>query len=125
MAKDKGIRLSEKHGVNPALTHCPICGKPMGVALFGRLPGDAEAPHNISDPEPCDECKEHMALGVLFVERDGNKITGSRWVVKEEAARRILEVVNDEMRQDVLARRVCHIDPDAAKMLGFYDVEPD
>lgn len=23
----KGIRLSEKHGVNPSITVCPICGK--------------------------------------------------------------------------------------------------
>lgn len=125
MAKEKSIRLSPKHGVNPALTHCPICGKAMGVALFGRLEGDKEAPHDVADPEPCDECQEHMRLGVLFVERSGNMITGSRWVLKEEAAERILGVVDEEMRRDVMRRRVCHIEPDAARALGFYDAESD
>lgn len=37
----KSIKLSPKHGVNPSVTHCECCGKEIGVALFGRLKGDA------------------------------------------------------------------------------------
>lgn len=36
----KGIRVSEKYGVNPSITICPICGKETGIALLGRLKGD-------------------------------------------------------------------------------------
>ena len=30
-----GIRLSKKYGVNPSLSQCLICGKDVGVILFG------------------------------------------------------------------------------------------
>lgn len=40
----KGIRVSEKHGVNPSITICPICGKETSIALLGKLKGDKEAP---------------------------------------------------------------------------------
>lgn len=58
MVKRKSITLSPKYGVNPSVLHCFICGKETGVALLGKLKGDAEAPHNISDPnEICDDCR--------------------------------------------------------------------
>ena len=43
----KNIILSEKHGVNPSITVCPICGKEIGIALLGKLKGDEEAPRKI------------------------------------------------------------------------------
>lgn len=43
----KGIRVSEKHGVNPSITICPICGKETGIALLGKLKGDKEAPMSL------------------------------------------------------------------------------
>lgn len=62
------IYLSPKHGVNPSLTQCFFCGEASGVALCGRLPSDAEAPYMMCiDREPCSECKEHMARGVILV----------------------------------------------------------
>src|SRR5438309_1259611 len=80
----KGIRLSQKHGVNPSVLVCPLCFRDTGVGLLGRLKDDAEAPRTMRDAEPCQECKEHLALGFLLIERDGNQITGRRWVLKKE-----------------------------------------
>ncbi len=38
----KGIRVSEKHEVNPSITICPICGKETNIALLDKLKGDKE-----------------------------------------------------------------------------------
>lgn len=63
------IRLSEKHGVNPSLIVCFWCGDSTGVALAGRLAGDAKAPKNMYvDYEPCDKCKTQMSKGTLLME---------------------------------------------------------
>ena len=85
MAKDKGIPLSPKHGVNPSLATCFWCGKPMGVALVGRIrkPGDsdAEAPREACfGLEPCAECEKKFALGVHLVEvtEDGSRFGGNK-----------------------------------------------
>ena len=67
MAKRKSITLSPKYGVNPSVLHWFICGKETGVALLGKLKGDAEAPHNISDPnEICDDCRKQIVAGNKF-----------------------------------------------------------
>jgi hypothetical protein len=52
------IQLSKKHGVNPSLLICPVCGESSGVALCGRLQGDAEAPKKMLDRSPCQKCQE-------------------------------------------------------------------
>lgn len=64
------IRLSEKHGANPAITKCFYCGKEIGVALlgkiktkdqYGNIDPDGKAPmYIIADYEPCDECKARL-----------------------------------------------------------------
>ena len=73
--REKGIILSEKHGVNPSLMLCPYCGKETGIALFGKLKGDKEAPRNVIGNELCDEYKEEVKNGfVLMIEaRQTNK----------------------------------------------------
>lgn len=43
----KGVTLSKKHGLNPSMTVCPICGKAEGIALLGHIKGDEEAPRYI------------------------------------------------------------------------------
>lgn len=58
--KEKGIRISEKHGVNPSLECCLLCGKEMGIVLFGRLKGDAEAPKQVCTGNICDDCKKKL-----------------------------------------------------------------
>lgn len=64
-----GIKLSAKHGVNPSLEVCFWCGKDVGVALLGKLKGDAEAPKRIVlGLQPCDDCKRKFAEGIRIVE---------------------------------------------------------
>ena len=43
----RSITISKKHGVNPSILHCECCGKEYGLALLGKLKGDAEAPKDI------------------------------------------------------------------------------
>ena len=67
------IKLSPKHGLNPTVLHCPICGKETGVGLLGRLKGDVEAPRDMQDPRPCADCQKVLDQGGRFVieVRDG------------------------------------------------------
>ena len=37
MSKDKGIKLSPKHGLNPSMDLCFWCGEPKGVILCGHM----------------------------------------------------------------------------------------
>lgn len=124
----RSIRVSEKHGVNPSVTHCFFCQKAVGVALFGRLPGDAEAPHAVAlDHEPCDECKLVMSKGVILISVDETKSagdltnpyrTGGWCAVSEDFIRRVLENAT-ELRDTVLAKRIAFIPDDAWDMLGL------
>ena len=62
----KCVTLSKKHGLNPSITVCPICGKETGIALLGKLKGDKEAPRYIQG-DICDECKARVADNKCFV----------------------------------------------------------
>lgn len=42
----KSVTLSKKHGVNPSMVICPICGKEESVAILGYIKGDKEADFN-------------------------------------------------------------------------------
>lgn len=65
----KGITLSKKHGVNPSMDVCFWCGEPKGLALCGRMKGDAEAPKRmVTSLSPCDKCREKFMLGVHLIE---------------------------------------------------------
>ena len=68
----KSITLSKKHGVNPSITHCECCGKEIGIALLGKLKGDAEAPRDMY-MGLCDDCKNVIdQKGLMIIEvRDG------------------------------------------------------
>ena len=88
------ITLSPKHGLNPSMLICPICHhETNGIALPGRLRGDAEAPRYMLDREPCDNCKKVIGMGgVMLIEvmdaDDGKKDprrTGRAIGVKREA----------------------------------------
>ena len=72
--REKSIRVSEKHGLNPSITHCEICGKEMGVAFFGRIKGDQQAPRDVY-LGLCDDCKRVIdSGGVMIIEvRDGER----------------------------------------------------
>ena len=68
----KSIKLSPKHGVNPSVTHCECCGKEIGIAMFGKLKGDEEAPRDVY-MGLCDDCQKVVdADGLMIIEvRDG------------------------------------------------------
>lgn len=70
--KDEGILVSEKHGVNPSLLCCEVCGKEYGVALLGKLKNDEKAPMMIHNGL-CDDCKKVIDAGGVFIieVRDG------------------------------------------------------
>ena len=73
MSRSKeSIVLSPKHGVNPSVTHCECCGKEIGIALFGKMKDDAEAPRDVA-MGLCDDCKKVIdANGLMIIEvRDG------------------------------------------------------
>lgn len=97
----KNIKLSPKHGLNPCIPVCFFCGKDRNeIVLMGKIGReDREAPMKaILDYEPCDDCKEKFAQGVLLIEVDdcpnmpGQRMiaenaypTGRHVVVKPEA----------------------------------------
>lgn len=106
----KSIPLSPKHGVNPSMITCVFCGEPKGVALCGRLKGDAEAPkYMIADYEPCETCKSNWSKGVALIrtatkppqkgmppiqkdEKGYVYPTGGYMVATQEAVKRIFEI---------------------------------
>jgi len=69
------ITLLRKHGVNPSLLKCPVCGKDAGIALCGRLPKDEEAPREMVGDILCNECQSVVdKKGLLIIAvRDGEK----------------------------------------------------
>lgn len=59
--KKDSITVSEKHGVNPSLVICTLCGKETNeLALLGKLKGDVEAPRHICAGTICEECKKKL-----------------------------------------------------------------
>ena len=72
MSRKDSIILSPKHGVNPSITHCECCGKEIGIAMFGKLKGDVEAPRDVA-MGLCDDCQKVIdQKGLMVIEvRDG------------------------------------------------------
>lgn len=69
------IKLSKKHGLNPAMTVCFWCGKETGVAILGELPKDEEAPrHVFGGYDPCPECEAKFSKGIFVFEADHKPI---------------------------------------------------
>ena len=68
MAKEKGIKLSPKHGVNPSILRCFACGEEMGIALLGRInKEDDEAPREIMGGSLCPDCQSAVDKGGLII----------------------------------------------------------
>ena len=71
----KGIKLSEKYGVNPTIPVCFFCGEQKNeIALLGQI-GDRRKGEDIEAPKfcvmdyvPCDCCREKFAKGKLLIE---------------------------------------------------------
>ena len=119
------IRFSKKHGVNPSVEVCFWCGEPMGVALLGKLKGDAEAPREIcTGYEMCDKCKEHNKTMIHMIEASTTPIhegqpsinpglnaypTGRNFWIKDEALKQILK---PESFEETLKHRSALLEPD-------------
>lgn len=79
------ILLSEKHGLNPSVCVCPVCGKDMAIALFGRLEGDAQAPAVTKNSELCDDCKSTHVTVIEVHTAINRKPTGNRFFIPKES----------------------------------------
>jgi hypothetical protein len=84
--KDKSIKLSPKHGVNPCIPICCWCGKEKNeIALLGKLKEDAEAPRNaVLDYEPCEECQAKFNMGVVLIEVTKNQPNENVMPIQEQ-----------------------------------------
>ncbi len=123
----KSVRLSEKHGVNPSVLTCFVCGDSYGIALLGRLPGDAEAPREMThEKQWCDSCRtladENDGVWLVRV-RDGEKgripyRLGQVTMMRAEAVRRVIHRP-EGLADEIIRRRMAFV-PDAAwVMLGI------
>lgn len=121
----KSIRISPKHGANPALPVCFWCGQETGeLALLGYLKNDAQAPqHIVLDYEPCDQCKALWDQGVVLIEvsetpltpkrppiQDNLYPTGRSCILKEDAVSRIF---TPEAAEAMLAKKKAFLSKDA------------
>jgi len=128
------IRLSPKHGLNPAIPLCFFCNEPKNEILIpGRMRDDMEAPKNkVWDMHPCDECAAHMKIGVILISVDEKKTTdmknpyrtGCFVVVKDDFIKRA--VTTPELLDEILKKRVAFIPDDAWDLMGLPrgDVKP-
>lgn len=137
------IRLSEKHGVNPGVENCFICGEPKGVVLYGEMTNkirealtkagvspdaDGKASHRgiVLDKEPCDKCKGYMKQGVILIsvrepksedEEQNPYRTGGWVVVKDKFIKRT--VSPPELCAAILKERKAFVPDEAWDMLGL------
>jgi len=132
----KGITISQKHGVNPAIPTCFWCGESKNeIVLFGRLPGDREAPRNvIVDYDPCDKCKDAMAQGIMLAEASQQPVNGDfppivkkpeslwptgRWlmVTPDFVLRNFKKDDDPTFAEDIIKNGKCLIDPAVFSMI--------
>ena len=126
MRKEKGIPISQKHGVNPSLEICLICGESTSVLLLGKLKGDAEAPSRMAAQAPCHKCEqeleEHKSKGMVVIvvndEVDEHpkhspwKFFHSYHVIKHEAFDRMFKKIDK-------SKGMCFMHLSLAKKMGL------
>lgn len=89
------LRLSKKHGINPSVAHCKLCGDSYGVVLFGAsYHGGEEAPRAIASGH-CDKCLKALRSGCVFfieaAEGGLNERTGRMAAITKEAFDRMFQ----------------------------------
>jgi hypothetical protein len=109
------------------MSNCYLCNKPKEILLNRRLKKTfpKEAVYN---KEPGDKCKDLMKQGIIFIGvRDGetdkeNPYRSGEWfVLKEEAFKRM--GLNDEnLKADILKKRICFIEQGVLKRLGLMNM---
>jgi CRISPR/Cas system-associated protein Cas10 (large subunit of type III CRISPR-Cas system) len=103
---------------------CPLCGKKSDgeILMHKRFEDISKLDRQIVGymPEPCDECKKHMAMGFLIIEvseslttdRKNPYRTGRIFVIRREVAERVFEDTS---------KGAAFVTDEATKKLGFYD----
>lgn len=81
----KGVTLSKKHGVNPSIIVCPICGKETGIALLGKLKRDEEAPMRMLS-DPCDDCVSKLGNDKICILAVNEQVYGTKAIIIERSA---------------------------------------
>jgi len=119
------IMLSKRHGLNPSIGKCFVCGQAHEVILFGRLPEDVEAPREVVvDRRPCSECRKWMAKGIILISvRDGESgdnpyRTGGWAVVTEAAILRIFQGSSSTV-DAVLKSRISFLEDKVWNLIGL------
>ena len=119
------IKLSEKHGVNPSVDHCAMCGESYAAALFGRMDKDQEAPRYVCTGGLCGRCQEAKDKGAIFlIEVDESKSspdepwrTGRIVGVTENMIRRAFQP--QELVDQILTRGLAWVPTEVFEMLGL------
>lgn len=119
------ITVSKKHGVNPSVLACYICGEDSGgLAMLGRLPGDAEAPRRMTlRDERCPSCTEKLKTKVALIRvkhgsegEDPHRMGEVYFALDSEIVR---IVTPDSLRDHFLKARICFVPEDAWTQLGL------
>lgn len=125
-----GIRVSEKHGVNPSVDKCFICGKDYALILFGKLKGDVEAPRSVCSGNVCSECQEHLDNGaVFFIEIDEERTTdennpwrtGRQAGITHDGVRRVVDP--PELAEQIIEKGVVYVPIEAYERFGIPEAE--
>ena len=98
MKNKSSIKLHPKHGLNPTIPVCIVCGEDKGdIALLGATwKGKEAAPMRmLIDAVPCEDCtKKHLTSGVLLVENTAEGIiTGKIAILTEGGFRNVFPTV--------------------------------
>jgi hypothetical protein len=132
------IRIHKKHGVNPTMTQCFLCGESKEILLVGSatkrfkdagvpVSDDGKMPMSIGaiDKEPCQKCEGYMKQGIILIStRDGEEgsddpyRTGGWLVVKEDAVKR-MGLKSPALEERILKQRVCFIPDEAWDFFGL------
>ena len=116
-----GVTLHPKHGLNPTISQCIVCGEDKNeLVLLGAAYKEQAPMKMITSIEPCDTCKEkYLKDGVLLVEaeqehRRGKTVhtpTGSVAVLRDEAFERIFNV-------PIPKGKICYVEIGVLQKLG-------
>lgn len=81
----KDITLSKKHGLNPSMVICPICGKKESIAILGHIKGDKEAPRKIIG-DLCDDCISKLGNDKIYILAINDQGYGTKAIIIERSA---------------------------------------
>lgn len=104
---EDGIMLSKKWGLNPSIETCVLCGKDIGLVLFGELKRDAKAPKKCMLGNLCSDCIKTMEENEerIFVELKDGMPTGTYCLMPDYC-------LNPEVLNDLGDRRLVYVSPE-------------